>query len=70
MAKIIGITVSGRMGVGKSQVLGVIERALKAEYGDDIDLRMSVPAPSENGEAADPVSAKNTTFYLNENTVY
>lgn len=70
MAKIIGITVSGRMAVGKSQVLDVIRKALIAEYGEGIDLRTAVPTPTESTEPSDPVTAKNTTFYLNENTVY
>lgn len=69
---IIHVSVTGNnVGIGKSHVLLVIEKALRAEYGNDLmlcsrDLQLEKNLCGNNESSFEKLSKKNTVVVLTE----
>ena len=70
-SNVIEITVSGRTGCGKSEVLEVINKALFAHYGRRVNITGSTctGAINEAKDTGQTAKGKNTVFVLFEQNV-
>ncbi|AMA46253.1 hypothetical protein [Pseudomonas alabamensis] len=67
MSKTIEIVVSGPVGAGKSHVLALIERALRAEYGRDVCIvSPDLDAERQLGNPGAKPDIKHVVFHLSE----
>ncbi len=70
-SNLIEITVSGRTGCGKSEVLQVIWEALRREYGPESNITgaVNLDAKREARETGQTANKKKTVFVLFEQNV-